>query len=79
MEDVFERKVGEKKSKLEASQQELEAKLRETKEKFEAQKLELETKRQAFLEEKRGKLCLKWFIVLLMLIRLNYFEKSTLF
>ena len=56
MEDVFERKVGEKKSKLEASRQELEAKLRETKEKFEAQKLELETKRQAFLEEKRGKL-----------------------
>ena len=56
MEDVFERKVGEKKSKLEASQKELEEKLRETKQKFEAQKLELETKRQAFLEEKRGEL-----------------------
>ena len=54
MEEVFERKVGEKKSKLEASQHELEAKLKEATDKFEAQKLELETKRKAFMEEKRG-------------------------
>ena len=56
MEEVFERKVSEKKSRLSTSELELETKLKEIKEKAEAQKLEFEEMKKAFAEEKRGQL-----------------------
>ena len=49
MEEVFERKVREKKNKLADSEADLEKRHRESKEKLEAQKRELEAQRAAFL------------------------------
>ena len=52
MEEVFERKVREKRQKLADSQADLEKRHRESKEKLEAQKRELEAKMSAFEQEK---------------------------
>lgn len=52
MEEVFERKVREKKQKLSDSQNDLEKRHRESKEKLEQQKRELEAKMMAFEQEK---------------------------
>ena len=49
MEEVFERKVREKKNKLNDSENDLEKRHRESKEKLDAQKRELEAQRAAFL------------------------------
>ena len=49
MEEVFERKVREKKNKLADSEADLEKRHRESKEKLESQKRELEAQRAAFL------------------------------
>ena len=54
MEEVFERKVSEKKNRLSTSELELETKLKELKDKSEAQKLELQEMKKAFAEEKTG-------------------------
>lgn len=52
MEEVFERKVREKKQKLEDSQADLEKRHRESKDKLEQQKRDLEAKMMAFEQEK---------------------------
>jgi septin 7 len=49
MEEVFERKVREKKNKLSDSENDLEKRHRESKEKLDSQKRELEAQRAAFL------------------------------
>ena len=49
MEEVFERKVREKKNKLNDSEIDLEKRHRESKEKLDSQKRELEAQRAAFL------------------------------
>jgi septin 7 len=49
MEEVFERKVREKKNKLADSENDLEKRHRESKEKLDSQKRELEAQRAAFL------------------------------
>ena len=52
MEEVFERKVREKRQKLADSQADLEKRHKESKDKLEAQKRELEAKMSAFEQEK---------------------------
>lgn len=52
MEEVFERKVREKKQKLSDSENDLEKRHKESKEKLEQQKRELENKMMAFEQEK---------------------------
>ena len=52
MEEVFERKVREKRKKLTDSQADLEKRHKESREKLEAQKRELEAKLSAFEQEK---------------------------
>jgi septin 7 len=52
MEEVFERKVREKRQKLSDSQADLEKRHKESRDKLEAQKRELEAKMSAFEQEK---------------------------
>ena len=52
MEEVFERKVREKRQKLADSKADLEKRNKESREKLEAQKVELEAKMAAFEQEK---------------------------
>ena len=52
MEEVFERKVREKRQKLADSQADLEKRHKESKDKLESQKRELEAKMSAFEQEK---------------------------
>ncbi len=52
MEEVFERKVREKKQKLEDSEADLEKRHRESKDKLDQQKRDLEAKMAAFEQEK---------------------------
>ena len=52
MEEVFERKVREKRQKLADSQADLEKRHKESKDKLDAQKRELEAKMSAFEQEK---------------------------
>jgi septin 7 len=52
MEEVFERKVREKRQKLADSQADLEKRHKESKDKLESQKRELEAKMSAFAQEK---------------------------
>lgn len=54
MEDIFERKVSEKKKKLADSEQELKAKMTENAEKMELQRKDLEERRKAFIGEKQA-------------------------
>lgn len=54
MEEVFDRKVREKKQKLSDSEADLEKRHRESREKLEQQKHELELRLAAFEEEKRA-------------------------
>ena len=60
MEEVFERKVREKRQKLADSQADLEKRHKESKDKLEAQKRELEAKMSAFEQEK------VWFSVCIL-------------
>ena len=68
MEEVFERKVREKKNKLADSEGDLEKRHRESKEKLEAQKRELEAQRAAFLVSWKTVVVLHYYLLGYVLI-----------